>query len=172
MSSSKPYPNPNPNNPNPHPNPNPNPNPHPNPNRKAGRLGPSQTALYYAGMQDKLDLTRMPILKKRRTRLQSGARASIPVVVDDMQQMLLAEPRVERPSVPASQPLQEDQGSSQDEGDFVAWVECVKCSKWRVLPRGVDATTLHDDWTCNSGASWRSTGLNCDVAEDVDEDVM
>ena len=139
--------------------------------RKAGRLGPIPTVLYYAGMNDKLDLTRMPIMKKKRTRLQPGSQASIPVVVEDMQQTFLEEPRVESTSVPASQPQKENQGSSQDKGDCVAWVECVKCSKWRVLPRGVDATTLHDDWTCSNGASWRSTGLNCDVAEDVDEDV-
>ncbi len=140
--------------------------------RKAGRLGPIPTVLYYAGMNDKLDLTRMPIMKKIRTRLHSGSRASIPVVLEDIQQPLLEEPGVVCTSVPASQPQDENQGSSQDKGDYVAWVECVTCSKWRVLPRGVDATTLHDDWTCSSGASSRSTGLNCDVAEDVDEDVM
>jgi hypothetical protein len=49
-----------------------------------------------------------------------------------------------------------------------AWVEYVyvACLKWRVLPRGVDATSLHDDWTCSSGAAWRSTGLNCVVVAD------
>ena len=50
------------------------------------------------------------------------------------------------------------------------WVECVKCSKWRILPRGMSTETLPDDWTCSSGGTWRSTGLTCDVAEDVDAD--
>ncbi len=51
------------------------------------------------------------------------------------------------------------------------WVECVKCSKWRLLPRGISApNNAHDNWTCSSGEAWRSTGLNCGVAEDVDED--
>jgi hypothetical protein len=47
--------------------------------RKAGRLGPVPTVLYYAGMKDKLDLTRMPIMKMTRTRFQPGSRASIQV---------------------------------------------------------------------------------------------
>jgi hypothetical protein len=51
--------------------------------------------------------------------------------------------------------------------DTDEWVECVACSKWRVLPRGVDATTLPDDWICSSGTGWRTTGLNCDVEDDV-----
>jgi hypothetical protein len=54
--------------------------------------------------------------------------------------------------------------------DTDAWVECVTCSKWRLLPRGVDATSLPDDWTCSSGAAWRSNGLNCDITADEDED--
>jgi hypothetical protein len=54
--------------------------------------------------------------------------------------------------------------------DTDAWVECVTCSKWRLLPRGVDATSLPADWTCSSGAAWRSNGLNCDIAADEDED--
>jgi hypothetical protein len=37
--------------------------------------------------------------------------------------------------------------------DKVAWVECVLCSKWRILPRGVEPTTLPDDWDCSAGAS-------------------
>ena len=139
--------------------------------RKAGRLGPIPTVHYYAGMNDKLDLTRMPIMKKKRTRLQPGSQASIPVVLEDRQLTFLEAPHVESTSVPPSQPQKENQGSSQDKGDCVEWVECVKCSKWRVVPRGVDATSLPDDWTCSNGASWRSTGLHCDVAEDVDEDV-
>ncbi len=137
--------------------------------RKAGRLGPIPTVLYYAGMIDKLDLTRMLIMKKTRTRLQPGSRASIPVVLEDMPQTLLEDTRVECTNVPALQPPEDNQGSSTDKEDCVAWVKCVKCSKWRVLPRGVVA---HDDWTCSNGASWRSTGLNCDVVEAADEDVM
>ncbi len=38
--------------------------------------------------------------------------------------------------------------------DKVAWVECVLCSKWRILPRGVKPTTLPDDWNCSAGATW------------------
>ncbi len=60
----------------------------------------------------------------------------------------------------------------QQMGEFVEWVECTACSKWRVLPRGLVATkNLPGDWTCSRGAAWRSTPLNCDVAEDNDEDV-
>jgi hypothetical protein len=50
------------------------------------------------------------------------------------------------------------------------WVECVQCSKWRRLPLGMKADTLLLDWTCSSGAAWR-TGLNCDEAEDAEIDV-
>jgi hypothetical protein len=35
----------------------------------------------------------------------------------------------------------------------------------------VDATTLPDDWDCSAGATWRTTGLTCDVEDDVEEDV-
>jgi hypothetical protein len=55
--------------------------------------------------------------------------------------------------------------------DKVAWVECVLCSKWRILPRGVEPKTLPDDWNCSAGATWRTTGLTCDVKDDVEEDV-
>lgn len=54
--------------------------------------------------------------------------------------------------------------------DTDSWVECVSCSKWRILPRGVDPTSLPADWTCSSGAAWRSNGLNCGMAADEDED--
>ncbi len=142
--------------------------------KKAGRLGPLPTAAYYASMEDKNDLSRLPIMRQTRKRLQHTVHvpASIQVVLEDMPQTFLEEIRVESTSVPPLQPPEDNQESSTDKEDCVAWVECVQCSKWRVLPRGVVATTLHDDWTCSNGASWRSTGLNCDVVEDADEDVM
>ncbi len=86
--------------------------------RKAGRLGPSPTALYYAGMKNKLDLTRMLIMTKTRTRLPPGSRASIPVIFEDMQQTIPEEPSVECTNVPASQPVEENQGSSQEKADL------------------------------------------------------
>jgi hypothetical protein len=52
----------------------------------------------------------------------------------------------------------------------VEWVECVLCSKWRILPRSVEANTLPDDWNCSAGAAWRTTGLHCDVEPDVDNE--
>lgn len=58
------------------------------------------------------------------------------------------------------------EGASSDLQN-VAWVECVLCSKWRILPPGVEHATLPDDWHCSAGATWKMTGLTCDVEEDV-----
>jgi hypothetical protein len=88
--------------------------------RKTVRLGPSPTALYYVGMKDKLDLTRMPIMKKTRTRLQ---------------QTLSGEPSIESTSVPASQPLEdENQGLEQEKGDLLVnhTASSIKSRKGRV----------------------------------------
>jgi hypothetical protein len=50
------------------------------------------------------------------------------------------------------------------------WVECVLCTKWRRLPRGMLADTLSlTHWNCIDGEAWRPTGLNCDVPADVEE---
>jgi hypothetical protein len=52
------------------------------------------------------------------------------------------------------------------------WVECVLCTKWRRLPRGMLADTLSlTHWNCMDGEAWRPTGLNCDVPADVEENV-
>jgi hypothetical protein len=55
--------------------------------------------------------------------------------------------------------------SQTREGTSVAWVECVLCTN--ILPRGVEPTTIPDDWNCRAGATWRTTGLTCDVDADV-----
>jgi hypothetical protein len=74
---------------------------------------------------------------------------------------------------PLQEPLRHD--CATDTSDEIAeirdeWVECTQCSKWRRLPLGMKADTLPLDWTCRSAAAWRA-GLNCDEAEDAEEDV-
>ncbi len=49
----------------------------------------------------------------------------------------------------------------------VQWVKCVSCAKWRIVPRGVEPNTLKHDWKCSDGQAWHTTGLSCEVDEDV-----
>ncbi len=94
-----------------------------------------------------------------------------PQLHEDMDRTVVNhQPAVEHPQalqISTEPPVQEVSEESQITDE---WVECVNCSKWRVLPRGINAATLRDDWTCSSGSAWRLTGLSCDVDEDVDED--
>jgi hypothetical protein len=130
--------------------------------KKAGRLGPIPTAAYYAAMEDKNDLSRLPIMKQTRKRLLQTARV-LPTV-----ESIAADPLS---TVEEYQVLEQIIVGDENMDECVEWVECVACSKWRIVPRGVVATSLPGDWTCSSGAAWRSTVLNCDIAEDEDEDV-
>ena len=53
------------------------------------------------------------------------------------------------------------------------WVECVLCTKWRLLPPGMKAESLSlTHWNCIDGVAWRPTGLNCNVPADAEEDVV
>jgi hypothetical protein len=68
-------------------------------------------------------------------------------------------------------PMSDMQDGGEESQITEEWMECVKCSKWRVLPRGLSAVTLlvQDDWNCSDGETWRTTGLSCDVVADVEE---
>ncbi len=66
-------------------------------------------------------------------------------------------------------PMSDIQDVGEESQTKDEWVECVKCSKWRLLPRGLSAATLQDEWNCSDGDTWRTTGLSCDVVEDVEE---
>lgn len=51
------------------------------------------------------------------------------------------------------------------------WVQCSECAKWRRLPRGFDAASLPDDWTCAAHPyelrRGRSGELPCNRPEDA-----
>ena len=51
----------------------------------------------------------------------------------------------------ADMPLSDMQAGGEESHITDEWVECVQCSKWRVLPRGLSAATLQDDWNCSNG---------------------
>ncbi len=61
------------------------------------------------------------------------------------------------------------QDGAQELQTMDEWVECVLCTKWRRLPRGMLADTLSlTHWNRIDGEAWRPTGLNCDVPADVE----
>lgn len=55
-----------------------------------------------------------------------------------------------------------------DEPDIVTgWVQCDACQKWRILPDGMDESTLPEKWYCRDN-TWKPERASCHLPQDVE----
>mmetsp|Transcript_83878 Transcript_83878/g.167974 ORF Transcript_83878/g.167974 Transcript_83878/m.167974 type:complete len:285 (-) Transcript_83878:8-862(-) len=63
----------------------------------------------------------------------------------------------------------EGEGASSSDDEEENWVQCDQCTKWRRLPKSVDASLLPEEWQCSLNA-WDSARDKCAVAQELSPD--